>query len=89
MTQGQMSYHLRRLRLHGLIERIPNSHRYRVTESGGRAALFCTRTINRILRAGLAEVMPPNAETDTTLRRCFDRLNNAIEEWLEQQKVPA
>jgi hypothetical protein len=25
-----MTYHLRRLRLHGIIERLPRSHRYRV-----------------------------------------------------------
>ena len=31
MTQGRMSYDLRRLRLHGLIERIPDTHRYTVT----------------------------------------------------------
>ena len=38
MTPGQMTYHLRRLRLHGLIERIPGTHRYRVTRQGGRTA---------------------------------------------------
>ena len=27
-TPGQMTYHLRRLRLHGLIQRIPDTHRY-------------------------------------------------------------
>jgi hypothetical protein len=27
MTSGQMTYHLRRLRLHGMIERIPGTHR--------------------------------------------------------------
>ena len=32
MTAGQMTYHLRRLRLHGLIERIPGTHRYQVTD---------------------------------------------------------
>ncbi|WP_322759027.1 hypothetical protein [Frankia sp. Cr2] len=31
MTSGQMIYDLRRLRLHGLIERIPHTHRYQVT----------------------------------------------------------
>ena len=36
MTPGQMTYHLRRLRLHGLIERIPGTHRYRVTRQGDR-----------------------------------------------------
>jgi hypothetical protein len=89
MPQGQMSYHLRRLRLHGLLERIPKSHRYRVTDSGWRTARFCTRSYNRILRPGLAHVVPPEAETDTSLRRCFDRLDAAIEDWIEQQKVPA
>lgn len=47
LTPGQMSYHLRRLRLHGLIERIPKTHRYRVTDQGWRTALFCTRTYSR------------------------------------------
>ena len=42
-TQGRMSYQLRRLRLHGLIERIPKTHRYRLTSFGLRVALFCTR----------------------------------------------
>src|SRR5215203_3427056 len=33
ITAGQMSYDLRRLRVHGLIIRIPHSHRYRLTET--------------------------------------------------------
>jgi hypothetical protein len=89
MTQGQMSYHLRRLRLHGLIERLPHSHRYRVTNSGWRAALFCTRTYNRLLRPGLAVVMPQEACSDAPLRRDFDRLDAAICHWIDAQKVPA
>jgi len=89
MTQGQMSYHLRRLRLHGLIERIPHTHRYRVTNSGWRTALFCTRTYNRVLRPGLALLIPEEAHTDASLRRGFDRLDAAINEWIDAQKVPA
>jgi hypothetical protein len=89
ITQGQMSYHLRRLRLHGLIERIPRSHRYRVTDSGWRTALFCTRSYNRILRPGLAVVMPQEVCTDAPLRRSFDRLDAALNEWIDAQKVPA
>jgi hypothetical protein len=88
MNQGQMSYHLRRLRLHGLIERIPRTHRYRVTDSGWRTALFCTRTYNRILRPGLAVVTPQETCTDVPLRRCFDRLDAAINDWIDTQKVP-
>ena len=34
MTSGQITYDLRRLRLHGLIERIPHTFRYRVTDTG-------------------------------------------------------
>lgn len=38
MTLGRMTYDLRRLRLHGLIERIPKAHRYRMTPLGLRTA---------------------------------------------------
>ena len=52
MTQGRMSYHLRRLRLHGLIERTPGTHRYTVTDRGFRLAAFLTRVHNHLLRPG-------------------------------------
>jgi hypothetical protein len=89
MTPGQMTYHLRRLRLHGLIERIPGTHRYRVTRQGMRTALFCTRTYNRVLRPGLAQIIPEDAQDDSELRRTFDQFDQKIEDWLRQQKVPA
>jgi hypothetical protein len=89
MTMGQMGYHLRRLRLHGLIERIPGTHRYRVTRQGGRAALFCTRVYGRILRPGFALFTPEPAQNGSELRRGFDQLDEAIEHWLEREKVPA
>jgi hypothetical protein len=40
ITAGQMSYDLRRLRVHGLITRIPRSHRYRLTEIGLHHAML-------------------------------------------------
>src|SRR3954453_12700997 len=43
LTQGRMTYQLRRLRLHGLIERQQGTHRYAVTDLGLRVALFFTR----------------------------------------------
>jgi hypothetical protein len=42
LRAGRITYDLRRLRLHGLIERIPGTHRYLVTERGLRTALFFT-----------------------------------------------
>ena len=52
MTSGQITYDLRRLRVHGLIERIPRTHRYQVTDTGLRHALFLTRLHARFLRPG-------------------------------------
>ena len=40
ISAGQVSYDLRRLRAHGLITRIPHSHRYRVTNTGLHHAML-------------------------------------------------
>ena len=37
-----MTYDLRRLRTHGLIERIAHTHRYQVTDHGLHTAMFLT-----------------------------------------------
>jgi hypothetical protein len=87
ITPGQMTYHLRRLRLHGLIERMPKSHRYRVTKQGWRTILFSTRCYNRLLRPGLAQVLPEEAVPETILRRRFDQLDEAIEKLLIDSKL--
>ena len=89
MTMGQMGSHLRRRRLHALIERIPGTHRDRVTREGGRAARFGMRVDNRILRPGLALITPEEARDDADLRRGFDPLDAAIARWIEREKVPA
>jgi hypothetical protein len=60
-TQGQMTYQLRRLRLHGLIERQPKSHRYRVTNRGLRIGLFFTSTYARLIRPGLTAIALPTS----------------------------
>src|SRR5262245_57015459 len=57
LTQGRMTYQLRRLRLHGLIVRQAGTHRYGVTDQGLRVALFFTRSYTRVLRPGLSEVL--------------------------------
>ena len=53
-----MTYDPRRLRLHGLIKRIPKSHRYDVTPEDLRIALFFTRTYARLLLPKFAQIMP-------------------------------
>jgi len=51
---GQMTYDLRRLRLHGLIERVPHTHRYRLTERGARMAVLYVRVYARGFRPAAA-----------------------------------
>jgi len=88
-TQGRMTYQLRRLRLHGVIERIPHTHRYRLTDFGFRIAVFCTRTYARILRPGLGLVLPTCSDLPTPLRRCFDKLAQEVDAWIAQAKLAA
>jgi len=78
-SQGRMTYDLRRLRLHGLIERVPASHRYRVTDFGFRAALFLVRSYVRLLRPGLAVLGPREPPAPSPLRKAFARVDDAIE----------
>jgi hypothetical protein len=59
VTVGQMTYDLPRLRHHGMIERIPHSHRYRVTDSGLTTAHFLAAVHDRLLPTGLAELADP------------------------------
>jgi hypothetical protein len=59
ISPGRMSYDLRRLRLHGLIERIPKTQRYRLTPFGLKTALFYSRAYQRLLRRGLSELHDP------------------------------
>ena len=72
---GAMTYQLRRLRLHGMIQRLPNTHYYHVTDSGFRAALFFTRAYNRLLRPGLAAALPSHRSIPTPHRHAFDKID--------------
>jgi hypothetical protein len=88
ITPGQMTYHLRRLRLHGLIARLPKSHRYGVTDAGWRTMLFCTRCYQRLLRPGLAKLTDDHA-LPTNLSKRFDQLDAAIDEFIQEQHLAA
>src|SRR3984893_1380357 len=89
ISQGAITYQLRRLRLHGLIERRPNSFRYRVTEFGFRAALFFTRLYNRLLRPGLPAALPTLRAVDGPLKRAFDTVNAQINVSIKQAQLAA
>jgi hypothetical protein len=88
ISPGRMTYDLRRLRLHQLIERVPHTNRYHVTPFGLRIAMFFTRTHSRLLRTGLSQICDPTP-IDTPLRRHFDRLEDTITDLVEQLHLAA
>jgi len=87
ISQGAITYQLRRLRLHGFIERLPGSFRYRVTAFGFRAALFFIRTYNRILRPGLAAALPTLRAIQAPLKRAFDKIDAHLTTWINQAQL--
>ena len=56
ITAGQITYDLRRLRVRGLIARIPHTHRYIITEHGLHTAMFLSAVHDRFLPTGLAQL---------------------------------
>ena len=78
-----MTYDLRRLRLHGLIERIPKSHRYQVTDLGYRAALLLHRTYARTIRPTLSAAQDPRYPN--RLRRALDHVDEIERIWRENR----
>jgi len=79
-TPGQMTYQLRRLRLHGLIVRQPGSHRYRVTEHGLCVALFFTRSYARVVEPGMGQLASLPLPGETKLQRAVAQVDKAIDE---------
>ncbi len=55
----------------------------------GRVAIFCTRTYARILRPGLGLVLPGASSYPSALRRGFDKLEQAINTWVDKTKLAA
>ena len=60
-ASAQATYDLRRLRLKGIIERVPGRHRYQVTPYGRWIASFFTRLATRV-------VVPTMADLDSISR---------------------
>ena len=89
MTSGQISYDLRRLRIHGLIQRIPHSFRYQVTTAGIRQALFLTRLTQRLLIPGLADLTDPSPPAPSRLRAAARAYDAAIDDLTRQARLAA
>ena len=82
ITPVQATYDLRRLREHGLIERVPHTHRCQVTPTGLRHAMFLTR----ILRTGLAAL---TGLTPAPLRKAASLYQAAIDDLTQRAGTAA
>jgi len=88
MTAGQATYDLRRLRTHGLIQRIPHTNRYLPTEDGLRAAIVLTQTHARLLTPALAAANDPLADFPQ-LHRKLDNVQTALDDYAKRQGLAA
>jgi hypothetical protein len=80
LSAGRMTYDLRRLRLHGLIERIPKTHRYRLTPTGLRVAVFFNRVYGRLLRPALSALSPQAPPGNNAINTAFRHLEARIDQ---------
>jgi hypothetical protein len=77
-STSQMSYDLRRLRLHGLIERTPGTNSYNLTPEGIRVAVFYTKVYSRLLRPLLDAHQPP---APLEMRRALTTIERVLHDY--------
>ena len=89
ISASQAGYDLRRLRAHGLIVRIPGTHRYRLTDTGGGHAALLTHIHTRLLQPGLAQLTDPNPPIPSTLRTAARNYQRALEQLTQEAGLAA
>ena len=82
---GQMTYDLRRLRLAGLIQRLPRSNRYTLTADGIRIAVFYTKLYKRLLLP-LTAADQPQAPAD--LRAALATITRHVDDYAARARLP-
>ena len=80
-----MTYDLRRLRVHGLIERIPRTNTYTLTPDGVRVAVFYTKIHDRVLRPLVAAGDQPPAPIE--LRRALATIDRTIHDYIDHARL--
>jgi hypothetical protein len=84
-TPGQMTYDLRRLRLNGLIRRLPHTNRYVLTADGVRIAVFYTKVCNRLL----APLTAANqAQAPPGLRAALSAIIRHVDDYANRARLP-
>jgi hypothetical protein len=83
-STSQMTYDLRRLRLHGLIQRVPHTHTYTLTPDGQRVAAFYTKLHRKLLRPLLDADKPP---APIELRRALAVIDTTITDYVTNARL--
>ncbi len=83
-SSSQMSYDLRRLRLHGLIERAPGTNSYTLTPEGIRVAVFYTKVHARLLGPLLDADRPP---APIELRRALGTIEHVLGDYVTNARL--
>jgi len=84
-TGRHATYDLRRLRRKGLIERLPHSHRYQLTDRGRRVAVPFTKTYDRVLAPGLVALdpaLPDGLAKRSPLALAWRNLNRELDRFI-------
>jgi len=83
-SANALRYDLRKLRAHGLIERLPHTHRYRLTAKGQKVAILMTLLRKRLYGplAASAFVHQPAAEPQppTPIEKAYRKADRAFQE---------
>jgi hypothetical protein len=85
-SMSQMSYDLRRLRMKGLIVRLPRSNTYVLTPDGQRIAIFYTKLHNRLLRPLAAANDPP---APLPLRQALRVIDRHVADYIAEARMVA
>jgi hypothetical protein len=89
-TARQMTYDLRRLQANGLIARVPGTHRYQLTSSGRRLAVFFAKTYARVVTPSLAELdptLPDDIAHQAPLARAWRAYEHALNHRIQRAAI--
>src|SRR5206468_12494664 len=84
-SPSHMTYDLRRLRLHCLLERVPRRHRYRITTLGAQIAMLYVRIYARGVRPAASLPTSGSRRGSPTL----ERLDAALTKFLQEAQLVA
>lgn len=81
---SQMTYDLRRLRLHGLIQRLPHMNTYVLTRDGIRWAFFYTKVHDRVLTPLLAA---DSRRAPPPVRAAFRVIDHTVDDYVTHARM--